>query len=212
MPYLDKPEVIVSPSVVCEGNSFTLTCSNINVNPSTPIQVTWLKDNIIISNDSSRYEIYEDFNRIRISFASVDDSGNYQCRVKNDAHRKGRSSLELNISVCKSCLPFKIYTYTVLAVTAVTAFILGSFPTCLICHCIRKGQDRHQYQMHQNKTFLLNSAEYSSKALHNDDGSAARNAPNEKNEHHSRFDFNVVYSDPIYDVINADEYEQNKPI
>ncbi|XP_033099086.1 titin-like [Anneissia japonica] len=215
--YLDKPEVTVSPSVVFEGNSFTLTCSNINVNPPTPIQVTWLKDNIIISsNDSSRYELYEDFNRIRIPFASVDDSGIYQCRVQNDAHRKGRTSLELNISVFKGlCLPVKVSTFTVLIVTAVTSFILGSFTTCLICHCIRKSpkmESRNHYEMHQNEVVQLNSVENSSRATHNDDGAAAGNSPQEENEHESRLEFNVVYSDAKYDIINAYEYEQSKPI
>ncbi|XP_033105322.1 carcinoembryonic antigen-related cell adhesion molecule 1-like [Anneissia japonica] len=136
---LHKPVITVSNSSVYEGNSFTLTCS-INANPPTPTQVTWLKDNIIITQNSSRYEIYEDFKILRVPVASVNESGNYQCRVE------GKTSFNLNISVIKFCVPSTM----VLIFTTFAAIIFGSLPTCLMCYYIRKRKEREFHLQYQN--------------------------------------------------------------
>ncbi|XP_033114271.1 hemicentin-1-like [Anneissia japonica] len=203
--HLNKPNVTASQSVIYEGNSFTLICNNINPNPPTPIQVTWFKDNIIIiTNDSSRYEIYKDLNRIRIPFASVDDSGNYQCRVESDAHREGNTSLGLSISVITLCVPnlqYKISTM-ILICTTFTAIILGSLPTCLMCHYIRKRKERKihlQYQNSQYKAlnFRPTSAVYKELNKVNDEASSTvkndTNSPSVEDKICAKVD--VIYED-----------------
>ncbi|XP_033112119.1 lachesin-like [Anneissia japonica] len=204
---LDKPVITVSNSSVYEGNSFTLTCS-INANPPTPTQVTWLKDNIIITHNCSRYEIYEDFKILRVPVASVNESGNYQCRVENEVHVEGKTSFNLNISVIKFCVPdlqYKISTM-VLIFTTFAAIIFGSLPTCLMCYYIRKKKEREFHLQYQNAYYQALSNR-PTPAVYNELNKVNDNAysttKNDANATSAAVDETRTKVDPIYENVKA---------
>lgn len=72
------------PSIrIKEGRDLNISC-DYYANPSSPVSVTWLKDNMQISTDnSSKYVTKDKASWLIIKTVTVQDEGNYTCAIRN---------------------------------------------------------------------------------------------------------------------------------
>ncbi|XP_033103463.1 uncharacterized protein LOC117106222 [Anneissia japonica] len=182
--YMDPPTISTNWST--ENSHATFFCFWSRTNPDKPI-VKWFLDGRELKSTKNKLMLCEEKRKATLVILKISAKGlgNYTCSITVNTNKGVMSKISKGLVLHVTGLPVKVSTYTVLIVTAVTSFILGSFPTCLICHCVRKRHEReshHQCQRHQNQVLQLRSL--LTRATHqSDDGAAARNAPNVENVH-----------------------------
>ena len=72
---VDKPKVV-------ENKPLTLTCNATGIPP--PV-ISWLKNNTLISGNTSHYQLHNDNSQLYITSAQVEDATRFTCTVTNTA-------------------------------------------------------------------------------------------------------------------------------
>lgn len=80
-PSIHNPGVIHTPSVN-ENNPLTLSC---NASGNPPPVITWFRNRILIPENTTSYQIFDDGTSFHIVSAHVDDATRFTCKVENVA-------------------------------------------------------------------------------------------------------------------------------